>query len=49
MALDGFNALLFVPSALEVLAKKTKKKNDSTLPFTPHSPIINSDNFLVLH
>ena len=25
MALDGFNALLFVPLALEVLAKKKKR------------------------
>ena len=31
MTLDGFGALLFVPTALEVIAEI---KNDCTLPFT---------------
>ena len=37
ISLDGFSTLLFVPPAPEVLAEI--KKNDSALPFAPHSSI----------
>ena len=38
MTLDGFGASLFVRPALEKQKQKLKK-NDSTLPLPPYSPI----------